>query len=264
MERELNLARGQRGAEDLLSYNRALVLAYSGQIQQAENLWQRAVGLAREAGDRERAGMYEAAAAVCEAHFGNGAAATQHALAALELGKGRDVEYSAAFALELSGGAGRARALADDLSNRFPEDTSVQFSYLPTLQALFALDQNDPSRAIDQLRPALLYDLAFPGTAFLANFGTLYSAYVRGVAYLAAMRSSEAAVEFNKILDHQALVLADPVGVLARLQLGRAMVQSGDKARAKAAYRDLLKLWKDADSDMPILKEARAEYSKLH
>ena len=91
----------------------------------------------------------------------------------------------------------------------------------------------------------------------------MYATYVRGEAYLAARRGPEAAAEFKKILDHHYLVLADPVGALARLQLGRAMTQSGNKTSAKAAYRDLLKLWKDADSDMPILKEARAEYSKL-
>jgi len=129
-------------------------------------MWQHAVSLAQETGDREKAGMYEAAAAVCQAHFGNAAAATRHALAALELGKGRDVKYAAAFALQLSGDTPRARALADDLAKLFPEDTSVQFSYLPTLHALFALAQNDPFRAIAQLQPALRYDLGFPGTAF--------------------------------------------------------------------------------------------------
>ena len=263
MEREMKLARGKPGTDDLLLHNHALVLSYSGQIREAETAWQGAVSLAQENGEGEKAGMYETAAAVTEAHLGNAAAATRHALAALELGKGRDVEFGAAFALQLSGDTSRPRALADDLDKRFPEDTSVRFSYLPTLHALFALAENDPSRALEELKPALPHDLAFPGTAFSAKFGALYSAYVRGEAYLAARRGPEAAAEFKKILDHHYLVLADPVGPLARLQLGRAMAQSGDKTSAKAAYRDLLGLWKDADSDMPILKEARAEYSKL-
>ncbi len=263
MEREIIRAHGMRGTEDLLSHDQALVLAYSGHIRQAEIMWQQAVGLAQETGDRERAGMYEAAAAACEAYFGNEAAASRHALAALELGKGRDVEYGATFALALSGDTSRARVLADDLTKRFPEDTSVQFSYLPTLRALFALAQNDPSQAIQILQPALPYDLASPGTAFFARFGSLYSAYVRGKAYLAGQQGREAAAEFTKILDHRSLVLADPVGSLSRLQLGRAAALSGDKTRARAAYADFLKLWKDADSDIPILKEARAEYSKL-
>jgi tetratricopeptide (TPR) repeat protein len=245
-------------------HERALVLAYAGRIQQAEMMWQRAVSLAQYNDDRETAAMYESAAAVCEAHFGNAAAARKHALAALELGKGRDVEYGAAFALQLSGDTSRARVLADDLAKRFPEDTSVQFSYLPTLYALFALAQNDPSRAIQQLQPALPYDLAFPGTAFFAKFGSLYSIYLRGEAYLAAKKGREAAAEFRKILDHRSLVLADPVGSLGRLQLGRALSLLGDKAKARAAYRDFLRVWKDADSDIPILKEAMAEYSKLN
>jgi DNA-binding winged helix-turn-helix (wHTH) protein/tetratricopeptide (TPR) repeat protein len=263
MEREISLARGKPGTEDLLSNSGALVLAYSGHLHEAEAMWQRAMSLAQETGDRERAGMYGVAAAACEAHFGDAAAATRHALDAIELGKGRDVEYGAAFALELSGDSFRAQTLAEDLAKRFPEDTSVQFSYLPTLHALFALDQHDASRALGELRPALAYDLAFPGTALFAKFGTLYTAYVRGEAYLASGRGSEAAAEFRKILDHRSLVLADPVGAVARLQLGRAIALSGDKTRAKAAYLDFLKLWQDADSDSLILQQARAEYSRL-
>jgi tetratricopeptide (TPR) repeat protein len=263
MQREINLARGRRGAEDLLIHQQALVLAYSGHIREAEALWQRAVALAQENGDREKAAMYEAAVAACEAHFGNAAAATRHALAALELGKGRDEEYGAALALALSGDLSRARTLADDLSKRFPEDTSVQFSYLPTLRAVFALAQNDPSDALEQLRPAIRYDLAFVGTAFFAKFGALCSAYVRGQAYLSAKRGSEAAAEFRKILNHRSLVLADPVGSLAYLQLGRALSLLGDQAKGRAAYRDFLRVWNEADSDIPILKKAQAEYSNL-
>ena len=241
----------------MLLHNHALVLSYSGQIREAETAWQGAVSLAQENGEGEKAGMYETAAAVTEAHLGNAAAATRHALAALELGKGRDVEFGAAFALQLSGDTSRPRALADDLDKRFPEDTSVRFSYLPTLHALFALAENDPSRALEELEPALPHDLAFPGTAFSAKFGALRSATSVARPISQHRRGPEAAAEFKKILDHHYLVLADPVGPLARLQLGRAMAQSGDKTSAKAAYRDLLGLWKDADSDMPILKEAR-------
>ena len=263
MQREINLARGRRGAEDLLMHQQALVLAYSGHIREAEALWQRAVALAQESGDREKAAMYEAAGGACEAHFGNAAAATRHALAALELGKGRDEEYGAALALALSGDSPGARTLADDLSKRFPEDTSVQFSYLPTLRALFALAQNDSSLAVEQLQPAVRYDLAFVGTAFFAKFGALCPAYVRGQAYLSAKRGSEAAAEFRKILNHRSLVLADPVGSLAYLQLGRALSLSGDQAKARAAYRDFLRIWNEADSDIPILNKAQAEYSNL-
>jgi tetratricopeptide (TPR) repeat protein len=201
--------------------------------------------------------------AACEANLGNAAAARRHALAALELAKGRDVEYAAAFALALSGDPSRAQGLANDLAKRFPEDTPVQFEYLPTLQALFALARNEPLKAIEALEAAKPYDFALPGTAFVANFGGLYPAYVRGKAYLAANRDAEAAAEFQKVLDHRGIVFADPVGALAHLQLGRAFVLAGDKARAKAAYQDFLTLWKDADPDIPLLKQAKAEYDKL-
>ena len=226
-------------------------------------MWQRAVGPAQENGDREKAGMYQAGQAVCLALFGNTVAARRLALAALDLGKGRDVEYSAAFALELAGDSSRAQELTDDLEKRFPEDTSVQFSYLPTLRALFALGRNDPSLALKKLEPAIRFDLAFPGTAFFAKFGSLHSAYLRGVAYLAAQQGNEAAGEFKKILDHRSIVLADPVGVLAHLQLGRALALAGNKVKAKPAYQHFFTLWKDADKDIPILTQAKAEYAKL-
>ena len=139
----------------------------------------------------------------------------------------------------------------------------MQFEYLPTLRALFALSHKAPLDAIERLQTALPYDLAMPGTAFFAKFGGLYPAYVRGQAYLQAGRGREAAAEFQKVLDHRGIVLADPIGALAHLQLGRAYVVSGDMTKAKSAYQDFLTLWKDADPDIPVLKQARAEYARL-
>ena len=153
--------------------------------------------------------------------------------------------------------------LIEDLAKRFPEDTPVQFEYLPTLRALLALCDQEPSVAIERLQTAIPYDLAMPGTVFFAKFGGLYPAYVRGQAYLQAGRGREAAAEFQKVLDHRGIVLADPIGALAHLQLGRAFVLSGEIDRARKAYEAFLTLWKDADSDVPILKEAGAEYAKL-
>ena len=262
MEREIARAPAEH-SEDWMAHNQALVLARSGRMREARTLWVRAVAMAQQDGRREVAAIYEAAQAVCEAHFENAAAARKWARSALDLAKGRDVEYAAAFALALSGDSAGSQRLAEDLAKRFPEDTPVQFEYLPTLRALSAISRKAPLDAIQRLETALPYDLAMPGTAFFAKFGGLYPAYVRGQGYLEAGRGREAAAEFQKILDHRGIVLADPVGALAHLQLGRAYVVSGDRTRAKSAYQDFLTLWKDADPDIPILIRARAEYAKL-
>jgi tetratricopeptide (TPR) repeat protein len=263
MKREIDRARGNLETENWMSHNHALVWARSGQVRNARILWQHTIGLAQQNGDRERAAIYQAAEAVCEAHFGNRDQAKMLARAALELAKGRDVEYAAGFALALSGDISGSQRLAEDLAKRFPEDTPVQFGYLPTLRALFALHDKAPSDAIERLRTALPYDLAMPGTAFFAKFGGLYPAYVRGQAYLQAGRGREAAAEFQKVLDHRGIVLADPIGALAHLQLGRAYVIAGDIANAKNAYQDFLTLWKDADPDLPVLRQAEAENAKI-
>jgi eukaryotic-like serine/threonine-protein kinase len=263
MKQEIDRARGNLETEGWMSHNQAMVLAHSGQMRNARIRWQHTIELAQQTGEREKAAIYLAAEAVCEAHFGNRDQAKERAHAAMELGKGRDVEYAAAFALALSGDGSGSQKLAEDLAKRFPEDTPVQFEYLPTLRALFALDDNAPLDAIEQLQTALPYDLAMPGTAFFAKFGGLYPAYVRGQAYLQAGRGGEAAAEFQKVLDHRGIVLADPIGALAHLQLGRAHVISGDIAKAKSAYQDFLTLWNDADADIPVLRQARAEYAKL-
>jgi tetratricopeptide (TPR) repeat protein len=246
-----------------MSHNQALVLARSGRMQQARTMWERAVASAQQAGLLERAAIFESAEAVCEAHFGNAAAAKERARAALALAKNRDVEYAAAFALALSGDTSGSQRLAGDLEKRFPEDTPVQFEYLPILHALSALAHRTPLDAVERLQLALPYDFALPGTGFVGKFGGGYPAYVRGDAYLKAGRGQEAVAEFQKVLDHRGVVLADPIGALAHLQLGRALALSGDMAKAKAAYAAFLALWKDADADIPILKSAKTEYARL-
>ena len=184
-------------------------------------------------------------------------------MAVLDLSKGRDVEYGAALALALSGDSSQSQTSADDLERRFLEDTAVRFSYLPALRALLALNHGEPARAIELLQIAVPYEPGAPPSSFFGNFGALYPIYVRGEAYLAANQGTEAAAEFQKILDHRGIVVSDPIGALAHLQLGRAFALSGDKTKAKTAYQDFLTLWKDADPDIPILKEAKAEYAKL-
>jgi tetratricopeptide (TPR) repeat protein len=263
MEREIARARGEH-VEDWMSHNQAMVLARSGRMRQARTMWERAVAMALQDGKSESAALYEVAEAVCEANFGNAAAAQERARAALELAKGRDVENGAAFALALSGDSAESQRLAADLERRFPEDTPVQFEYLPTLRAFSALDHRAPLDAVERLQRALPYDFALPGTGFAGHFGGLYPAYVRGKAYLEAQQGREAAAEFQKVLDHRGIVFADPVGALAHLQMGRAYAVLGDMAKAKKAYQDFLTLWKDADADIPVLKQAKTEYAKLY
>ena len=154
----------------------------------------------------------------------------------------------------------RAQALTADLGKRFPEDTILQFNFLPTLRAKLALNKRNASQAIEGLAPAAPYELGSHG-----NYGwtALFPVYVRGEAYLATHQGTEAAAEFQKILDHRGIVLNEPIGALAHLQLGRAYAMQGDTAKAKAAYQDFLTLWKDADPDIPIFIAAKAEYAKL-
>ena len=161
-----------------------------------------------------------------------------------------------------SGDIAGSQPLASDLEKRFPEDTCVRFTYVPVHRALVALNAGNAPGAIEQLQAAAPYDLAIPCSGF-GFFGNLYAPYVRGQAYLAAHRYAEAAGEFQKILDHPGIVFTDPVRVSAHMQLARSLASAGDTTKAKAAYQEFLALWKDADSDIPILKQARAEFAKL-
>jgi tetratricopeptide (TPR) repeat protein len=222
------------------------------------------VDLALQGREREAAASYRAGRAVWEAVCGNAAEGKRSAIAALELSKGRDVQYAAGLALALSGDSSRSEALAGDLEKRFPEDTFAKFTYVPVLCALSALERGKPAESVERLQIALPYELAANGLNFAHLYlGGLHSAYVRGEALVAGHRYAEAAAEFQKILDHRGIVGLDPIGALAHLQLGRVYASSGDKAKAKAAYQAFLALWKDADADVPILKNARAEYSRL-
>jgi eukaryotic-like serine/threonine-protein kinase len=201
--------------------------------------------------------------ALWEGFFGNASEAKQRARAALEQSHGRETEYGAALALALSGDSFHAGALANDLEKQFPEDTSVRFRYLPTVRAVLELNRAEPTKAIEFLQIAVPYDLVSPRSTLQVFFGALYPIYARGLAYIAAGDGAQAVDEFRKILDHRGVVMSDPIGALARLQLARAYAAAGDKSKAKSSYDDFRNLWKDADSDIPILKQARAECAKL-
>jgi serine/threonine protein kinase/tetratricopeptide (TPR) repeat protein len=263
MEQLGALARESSGSEDSISNYEAFALGYSGQLKRAKAKSRRAADLAHQGGHLERAGLFHTGAAVMEAFFGNAAAARQGAGAALELSRAREVVYGVALALSLSGDSPKSQRLADDLEKRFPENTVVKFNYVPTLRARLALTQGAPAKALEILQIAAQYELGVPASSSVGLFGALYPLYVRGEAYLALHRGEEAAVEFQKILDHRGIVGVDPIGALARLQLSRALALSGDRGRAIAQYQDFLTLWKHADPDIPILVQARAEYARL-
>ena len=261
MAQQVDWAEGQSGVEDVLLSLEADTAAFSGRLGEAREFSRQATASAQRAEKKETAATYETEAAIREALFGKPAGAQQKAATALSLSTGRDVQFEAALALALIGDALRAQALADNMAKEFPENTLVQLNYLPTVRAQLALSRKDFSKAIEILQVAVPYELGAPGTPGLPP--ALYPVYVRAGAYLAGHQGSEAVAEFQKIIDHRGLVVNEPIGVLAHLQIGRAYAMQGDTTKARAAYQDFLTLWKDADPDIPILKRAKAEYSKL-
>jgi predicted Zn-dependent protease len=174
----------------------------------------------------------------------------------LPLSLNQAIQAMAAVALARSGDATRAEKLADELTKRFPLDTMINRYWIPTIRASIEIHRGNPAKAIDLLQPVAPYDLARP-------FVGMYPVYIRGDAYLLLRRGGEAAAEFQKILDHRGIRVNEPIGALAHLGLARAYALQGDTGKARATYQDFLALWKDADSDIPILKQAKAEYAKL-
>ncbi|MGA9391636.1 MAG: protein kinase [Candidatus Sulfotelmatobacter sp.] len=246
--------------------------AYAGHLGKARELSKRAVDSAIRADSKESGAIWQENAAIEQAAYGNPAEARQAAAEALKLAPtSQGVEVEAALAFAMAGDTARAETLAQDLGKRFPLDTQMQSLWLPAIQAQLALDKKNPASALTALQAAFPIELG--QIAFVANISCLYHVYVRGEAYLAAGQGKEAAAEFQKIIDHSGIVWNCWTGALAHLGVARANAlqartsQGADadlaRSRALAAYKDFLTLWKDADPDIPILKEARAEYAKL-
>ena len=265
MEREATQRRGRLQSQGWFEQQEALTAAYHGRLKEAAQRSDSAVLLARQAGMGERVAEFEGARAVWSALFGIREEAQRSAAAALSHNRSRDADYGPAFALALLHDTAQPHQIAANLEKRYPNDTSVQFSYLPSLRAMEALNRGDPVKALEMTQAAVPYELAVPATASVSEafYGALYPVYLRGLAYSRTARHREAAAEFQKILDHSGLVLNDPIGPMARLQLARAWFASGDRARSAAVYKDLVNLWKDADSDSMVVQEAKAEFSKL-
>jgi eukaryotic-like serine/threonine-protein kinase len=246
--------------------------AYAGRLGKALELTKRAVQSAVRADSKETGAVWQAIAAQREAAYGYPAEARRSAAQALKLapaGQGAQVEAALAFAL--AGDAAHAESLAQDLGKRYPLDTHVQGLWLPAIQAQLALNKKNPASALTALQAATPIELG--QINFVVNISCLYPTYVRGQAYLAAGQGKEAAAEFQKILDHSGIVWNCWTGALAHLGVARANAlqattsQGADadtaRVRSLAAYKEFLTLWKDADLDIAILKEAKAEYAKL-
>jgi serine/threonine protein kinase/tetratricopeptide (TPR) repeat protein len=262
MKQQADWAIGKPGAEDQMLSLESDTEAWSGRLGKARELSRQAVESARRSDEKEPAALWQANAAIREALFGNVEAALQNAAAAVALAPGsHDAEAQAALAYALAGDAAHAQLLADDLAKRFPQDTVVQSVWLPTIHAHIETGRKNAARSIELLQAAAPYELGMLSGS--ATNSCLYPVYVRAEAYLSAQQGPAAAAEFQKILDHRGLLWNCATGALAHLGLGRAYAMQGDTVKARAAYQDFLALWKDADPDVPVLKEAKAEYAKL-
>jgi len=260
MDRNAAAAMGTPGVEDQMLFLESETAAYAGEFAKARELTRRAADSARRAQEKETAAEYLGHNAVREAIVGSSAVAKEEAQSGIAEINGKNAEGFSAIAFALTGDAANANRLMDDLGKRFSQDTIVQFDYLPMARAGLALRSGNAANAIEALRVASSYELGHTNNDFTF---ALYPAYLRGEAYLAAKNGSAAITEFQKILDHSSVVGNEPISVLAHLGLGRAYALSGDSTKAKTAYQDFFALWKNADPDVPILKEAKTEYAQL-
>ena len=259
---------------DYENYGLALAFdteGYGGHLAKGRELNKRAVASAMRADSKENGAIWQANAALGQAAYGNATEARQSAAEALKLvPASQGVEVEAALAFAMAGDTARADSLAQDLAKRFPLDTQMQSLWLPTIRAQLALDRKNSTAALNSL-PATSIELGAISVG--NNLSCLYHVYIRGEAHLAAGQGKEAAAEFQKILDHSGIVWNCWTGALAHLGVARANAlqartsQGADadaaRVRALAAYKDFLTVWKDADPDIPILKQAKAEYAKL-
>ena len=255
MQRELAWSAGKSGIENSLLASEAGAAAYVGRLQAARELSRRAMLSAQQAEQEEAAVNYLAASALRESLFGNMEEARRRAKTVLTETKSEEILFQVSLALAIAGDTTDAGIVAGKLAVSHPEDSFAKYVYLPTIQAQISLQKGDSANALQELEAAASYELG--------DEGRLYPIYVRGESYLTARRGREAVAEFQKILDNRGAVFMEPIGALARLGLGRAYALEREKAKARASYEDFFTLWKNADPDIPLLKQAKAEYAKL-
>ncbi len=262
MQKQVDLATGKAG-EDILFSFASDTDAFHGRLTKARNLSQRAIDAARRSDSIETAAAWQMNSALREAEFGNTERSRQEVASALAAASTRDVTILAALAWARIGDTDRAQRMADDLARRFPLNTTVNRYWLPAVYASIEIKRGNPAKALEVLQTAAPYELGTPLPQFEVG-GSLYPPYVRGEAYLSLGRGKQAAAEFQKFLDHPGVTVNSPLGALARLQLARAYALAGLSAKARSTYQDFLALWKDADPDLRVLKQAELEYAKLH
>jgi DNA-binding winged helix-turn-helix (wHTH) protein/tetratricopeptide (TPR) repeat protein len=262
MDKQMAWSAGKPEGEDNFFAGKSDAEAYYGHVQRAREFSRKAVESAQLNDEKETAAQWQMDEAIREAEFGNREVARRETAAAQVLTSSHDTQILAALTLARSGDTPEAEKLANDLEKRYPLDTLVINYWLPVIRASVEIYRNNPDRAIQILQPAAPYELASPVT-WSGLGGPLYPAYLRGESYLLLRQGSDAAAEYRKILDHRGFMLACPLGALARVGLARAYALQGDTAKTRSGYQDFFALWKDADPDVPILKQAKAEYAKL-
>ena len=260
MERQASWGAGKPGDEDLLLSAQSDTEAYYGRLTKARDFSRRAFDSAVRTDSKETAAQWNVNAALREAEVGNAAEVKHDVTSALALAPGRDVKVLAALALARVGEITRAKVIVEQLEKSDTSNTVLKLYWLPTIKAAIELNGGNSSNALMFVETAAPSEL---GTPPPFQLGTMYPVYVRGEAYLKAGKGQQAAAEFQKLSDHRGIVLNFPLGALAHLGLARAYALQGDTAKSRTAYQDFFALWKDADPDIPILKEAKAEYAKL-
>ena len=260
MQQQLEWASGKPGDEDILLAMQSDTDAYFGRLVKAQDFSRRAIDSALRSDSKETAATWQVFAGLREAEFGNFSSARQMATSALALSPGRYIEVLSAVTFARVGDTPKAQVLAAQLEKNYPADSLLKLYWLPTIKAAIELSRGNAAQAVVTLEATAPYESGEPPPLMVA---TLYPAYLRGQAYLVAHNGPAAAAEFQKILDHHSMVLNSVTGAVSRAELGRAYAMAGDTAKAKGAYQDFFNLWKEADADIPILKEAKAEYAKL-
>ncbi len=261
MQRQAKWGEGRPGVADLLLSFESDTEAFHGRLGKARELSQRAAEAAHQNNQNETAGQWLMNSALREAEFGNAARAQEQSASALALASTGGVQSFAALALARAGDSVRAQKLADQLQKQYPLDTMINGYWLPTTRAAIEINRNHPSKAIESLKTAAPFEIGDQGEL---EFGALlYPVYVRGQAYLMLHQGAEAEAEFRKLTDHPTMLANNPLFVLAHLGLARAYALQNEPDKSRAAYQKFFDLWKDADQDIPVMKQAKAEYANL-